>query len=71
MTALVRRYPQLLGIGIDEATALVVQGGAAQVIGRGRAHFYDYREGPPAGERDYTPVVSGQTYDLVRRKIAE
>jgi cyanophycinase len=71
MTLLARRYPQLLGIGIDEATALVVQGGTAQIIGRGKAHFYDYREGPPAGERDFTPVVSGQTYDLVRRKIAE
>jgi hypothetical protein len=43
------------------------QGGRA--CGRGRA-LYDYRASPPANEL-YTPVVSGQTYDLVRRKIAE
>jgi cyanophycinase len=71
MTTLVRHYPQLLGIGIDEATALVVGGSRAEIIGRGKAHFYDYREGPPAGERDYTLVSSGQTYDLARRRIAE
>ena len=71
MTKLVKRYPQLLGIGIDEGTALVVRGSTADIIGRGLAYFYDYREGPPAGERDYTAGSAGQKYDLSQRKIAE
>jgi cyanophycinase len=68
MTALMRRYPQILGIGLDEETAIVVQGSRAQVIGRGGAHFYDYRTGPPAGEHDYLLLHAGDRYDLARRQ---
>jgi cyanophycinase len=68
MTRLMRRYPQLLGIGIDEGTALVVQSGVSRVVGRGSVYFYDYRTGPPAGPQDYTALDSGQSYDLVKRQ---
>ena len=71
MTVLMRRYPQLLGIGIDEATALVVRGSTAEIIGRGKVHFYDHREGPHAGERDYAAVSRGQSYDLARRRTVD
>jgi cyanophycinase len=67
MTALMRRYPQILGIGIDEGTAIVVQGSSAQVIGRGGVHFYDYRTGRPVGDADFTVLRAGGQYDLARR----
>ena len=41
MTSLIQTYPQLLGIGIDESTALVVQGQTAEVVGDGNVSFYD------------------------------
>jgi cyanophycinase len=69
MTSVMRTFPQLLGIGIDEATALVVQGQTATVIGRGNAQFYDYRHGPPQGEKDYIVVKPGERFDLVERKV--
>jgi cyanophycinase len=69
MTRLMRRYPQLLGIGIDEATAIVVQGSFAEVVGRGNAHFYDYRTGPPGGQTDYMLAGPGQRYDLAQRRL--
>jgi cyanophycinase-like exopeptidase len=69
MTRLVRRYPQLLGIGLDEGTAIVVRGSIAETIGRGNVHFYDYRAGSPGGERDYVLVAAGQRFDLVERTI--
>jgi cyanophycinase len=69
MTQVMQRYPKLLGIGIDERTAVVVQGETAVTIGRGNAHFYDYRSGPPKGERDYMLVQPGQRFDLVERRI--
>jgi cyanophycinase len=71
MTGLMRRYPQLLGIGIDEGTALVVRKQTAEVLGRNNVHFYDYKSGPPAGERDYTLVKPGHKYDLAQRRVIE
>lgn len=71
MTGLMKRYPQLLGIGVDEGTALVVKGGEAEVIGRSKVGFYDYRHGAPKGEKDYTEVKTGERYDLVNRKKVE
>ncbi|HUE74014.1 MAG TPA: Type 1 glutamine amidotransferase-like domain-containing protein, partial [Pirellulaceae bacterium] len=69
LTSVVRRHPALLGIGIDEATALVVRGQKGEVIGRGNVHFYDHRGGPPTEERDYQSVAAGGTYDLVERRV--
>lgn len=69
MSALMRRYPQILGIGLDEGTAIVVQGSSAQVIGRGGAHFYDYRTGVPTGEHDYQLLSAGKRYDLAKRAV--
>jgi cyanophycinase len=71
LTSLMLRYPQLLGIGIDEATALVVQGSKADIIGRGNVHFYDYRAGPPGGQHDYTRAESGSRFDLVGRRLMD
>jgi cyanophycinase len=71
MTGIMRRYPQILGIGIDEATAIVVRGTTAEIAGRNNVQFYDYQSGPPAGEKDYTQLKPGQKYDLVQRKVVE
>ncbi|MEX2175300.1 MAG: cyanophycinase [Pirellulaceae bacterium] len=68
MTAVMHRFGQLLGIGIDERTALIVRGQTAEVVGAGQAHFYDYRAGPPTETPDYTAVPAGKQYDLVERK---
>jgi cyanophycinase len=69
MTRLMRRYPQILGIGLDEGTAIVVRGAVAETIGRGKVHFYDYRTGSPGGEQDYITAEAGQRYDLVERAL--
>lgn len=69
MSGLAHRYPQLLGIGIDESTAIVVRQQRAEVIGRGKVFFYDHREGVPAGPKDYIAASAGQTFDLVERRV--
>ncbi|WP_254513788.1 cyanophycinase [Anatilimnocola floriformis] len=71
MTQLMKFRPQLLGIGLDEATAIVVRGSTAEVLGASQAHFYDYRSGKPTGEKDYQSLKAGQKFDLVGRKILE
>lgn len=72
MTAFVTAYPQFLGIGLDEATAIVVRGSTAEILGRGKVHFYDRKKSVKDGEPDYEAFPAGATYDLVKRtKVAD
>lgn len=68
LASLVDRYPQILGIGIDETTALVVEGSVAEVVGRGAVHFYDRRKPVVEGEPDHESLPAGERYDLVARE---
>ncbi|MEZ6055297.1 MAG: cyanophycinase [Planctomycetaceae bacterium] len=59
MEELKQTFPQLLGIGIDESTAILVEGNQAQVLGPGTTSFYDHftpNTKPP------TIIPSGKTY---------
>jgi len=71
MSSLVDKYPQLLGIGIDEGTALVVRGRIGVVKGDGAVHFYDRRRTVMEGEKDYVTIESGRSFDLVDRRAVE
>ena len=71
MTAFMKAYPQYLGIGLDEATAIIVQGQTAEVLGRGEVHFYNRRAEQVEGEADYESVSAGKKYDLKERKVVE
>ena len=63
---IVQAYPQLLGIGIDERTALVIQGDTARVEGKSLVGVYDrLRRGYPL---PYRWLVPGETYDLRMRQ---
>ena len=70
MTGLMKQYPQYLGIGIDEGTAIVVTGGTAEVIGRTKVAFYDTRAKRDGG-KDYDEVPAGGKYDLVKRAVVK
>jgi len=67
MTDLMKEYPQYLGIGIDEDTAIVVTGSVAQVMGKSKVGFYDTRK-KPDGDKDYEEVFPNGKYDLKERK---
>ena len=69
MTQLVDRYPQMLGIGLDEATAIVVTGSEARIVGRGKAHFYNRNLPVVKGEPDYIALPAGSKYELAARKV--
>ncbi len=72
----VRRHPKLLGIGIDEGTAVVVQGSNAEIIGLHSAHFISARQLQSIGDQVplptmveeasklYVSVKSGEAIDL-------
>lgn len=64
-----QHLPRLLGIGIDETTAIVVTGRTAEVVGQGKVFFFDRETVEEAEQR--TEVAAGQVYDLIERKILE
>ena len=71
MTQLVDTHPQLLGIGIDESTAIIVQKSKAKVVGRGKVHFYDRTQPVVPDKPDFIALGKGAEYDLAERKVLE
>jgi len=64
----IRFSPKLIGIGLDEATAIVVQKDILEVVGKSYVAIYDH----DTIVKKNTPFVllqSGQSYDLKNRKI--
>ena len=64
---LMKKYPQMLGIGIDESTALIVKGSKGRVVGNAAVSFYDLQAD---ATDEFKPVIlkAGQSYDLKSRK---
>jgi len=61
----IARFPKLLGIGIDEATAVVVKGDLMEVIGVSKAAIYDAGYGRKPG---YYFLKPGDRFDLKARR---
>jgi cyanophycinase len=63
----IQKHPELVGIGIDEDTAIVVDGDRFDVIGRGYVAIYEsqQRADPPGG---FFLLAPGDRYDLVKRE---
>ncbi len=66
LKALTKAKPQLLGIGIDESTALIVRKAIGEVAGRGKVFFYDNRA---SNEPKQSAVSNRERFNLVTRKI--
>jgi cyanophycinase len=76
LLTVIQRHPKLLGIGIDEGTAIVVTGSVAEVIGLHAVHFVSARNlnALSAGQsvpsnceeaaKFYKSIVSGESLDL-------
>jgi len=68
LVSVVRRHKRLLGIGIDEGTAIVVRGDEFEVVGRSKVAIYDPLREPPAGKAMYYFLEPGEKFDLRARK---
>jgi cyanophycinase len=67
----VEKHPELLGIGLDESTAIVVQGQQFEVIGASKVAIHDGRIVKGAQERNggkkkYFFMGPGEKYDLTK-----
>lgn len=63
------RFPDLLGIGISESTAIVVRADTFEVIGRSKVAVHDNTRKAPAGETTYLTLSAGEKYDMKGRRI--
>jgi len=65
----VARHPEILGIGLDESTAIVVRGQQFEVTGASKVAIHDGREVKGAQERHgkkYFFMGPGERYDLTK-----
>jgi len=65
LVGVIAKKPELLGIGLDETAAIVVQGDRMEVIGRSVVGIYDGKEHD--GKRYYF-LAPGEFFDLAARK---
>lgn len=75
---ILKQKPELLGIGIDESTAIVVKGNTFKVIGKSYVIIYDgtfwSREGSrlkklPSKDQLFYHLRKGDSYNLKERKV--
>jgi cyanophycinase len=80
MFEILRSHPGLLGIGIDESTAIIVKGDKFEVVGKSYVVVYDgkfwSREGfelknLPGKDHLFYFLREGDRYNLRERKIEE
>jgi cyanophycinase len=64
----IAKYPKLLGIGIDESTAIVVQGNQFDVIGKSKVFIHSAKYKPAADGKKYFLLSTGDRFDLKKRK---
>ena len=75
MLEVLNSHPHLLGIGLDENTAMVINGNQAAVIGDSYVLIYENKERENGGTTKFSDsfylLSSGQRYDLSERKIID
>jgi cyanophycinase len=64
MVAVIAAHPELLGLGLEESTAIVVRGAKLEVIGPGRVAVTD---GKDHNGKPYYYLSAGERFDLKRR----
>jgi len=67
LTEIIETHPELLGIGIDEDTAIVVQGDKFEVIGKSYVAIYDRQNRVDTGKGFYL-LSPGDIFDLRARQ---
>lgn len=65
----VKKYPDLLGIGLSEGTAIIVTGDTFEVIGKWKVAIHDSTRMYQPWEKPYYVLSAGDAYDMKSRRI--
>ena len=69
LNAVIAKYPDLLGIGLSEATAIVVHGDTFDVIGAWKVAVHDDTRPYQPWEKPYFVLEKGDVYNMKTRKV--
>jgi cyanophycinase len=65
----IKKYPNLLGIGLSEDTAIVVKGDQFEVMGKSKVAIHDNTRKYVPWEKPYYLLGAGDTYNMRTRKV--
>jgi len=65
----IKKFPNLLGIGISEGTAIVVTGDTFEVIGKWKVTVHDITRQYQPWEKPYYVLSAGDVYNMKTRRI--
>ena len=69
LVPVIRRFPDLLGIGLSEGTAIVVRGDRFEVIGRWKVAVHDNTRAVQPWEKSWFVLGFGDVYDMKARRV--
>jgi cyanophycinase len=69
LVPVIARFPNLLGIGLSESTAIVVRGDRFEVIGRWKVAIHDNTRVTQPWEKSWFVLGAGDVYDMAARKV--
>lgn len=69
LVPVIRRFPNLLGIGLSEGTAIVVRGDRFEVIGRWKVAVHDNTRAAQPWEKSWFVLGFGDIYDMQARRV--
>jgi cyanophycinase len=65
----VQKYPELLGIGLSEGTAIIVKGDRFEVMGAWKVAVHDNRRAYQPWEKPYYVLSAGDVYNMKTRRV--
>jgi cyanophycinase len=65
----IKKYPELLGIGLSEGTAIIVKGDQFEVMGVWKVAIHDNTRQYQPWEKPYYVLSAGDVYNMKTRKI--
>jgi len=69
LTALIKQFPELLGIGLSEKTAIIVNGDQFEVMGAWKVAVHDNTRLYQPWEKPFYILSKGDVYNMKTRKI--
>jgi len=69
LVPVIRRFPDLLGIGLSEGTAIVVRGDRFEVTGRWKVAVHDHTRAVQPWEKSWFVLGFGDVYDMKARRV--